>query len=91
MAAQALGLCGDPKHVFESIMKEVNETTQGYIFLQGLNAFQYSHTDERLSMDDWIRFKNKKFREGDVATNFGYSQRIIDDAMDLFPHRRIVD
>jgi N-sulfoglucosamine sulfohydrolase len=91
MAAQALGLCGDPRHAFESIMKEVNATSQGYVFLQGINAFQYSHTDDLLSMNDWIRFKNKKFSDGDVATDFGFNQRIIDDAIGLFPERRIVD
>lgn len=91
MAAQALALCGDPEHAFESIMKEVNETDQGYVFLQGINAFQYSHTDDRLSMDDWTRFKEKIFSDGDVATNFGFAGRIIEDAMGLFPKRRIVD
>ena len=91
MAAQALALCGEPENAFESIMKEVNETDQGYVFLQGINAFQYSHTDDRLSMEDWTRFKTKKFSDEDVATNFGFSQRIIDDAMTLFPNRRIVD
>lgn len=91
MAAQALGLSGDPERAFEFIMKEVNDTKQGYVFLLGLNAFQYSHTDNKLSLEDWKRFKEKKFPDGDIVTGFGYPQRIIDDAIELWPERRKVD
>lgn len=91
MAAQALGLCGDPDRAFTALIKEVNETDQGYVLLQALNAFQYSHTDNLLTLNDWERFKEKKFPEGDVGSGFGYPQRIIDDALKLWPKRRIVD
>jgi len=90
MAAQALGICGDPAIAFNAIMKEVNNTDNGYVFLQGLNAFQYSRTDDRLTLDDWKRFKEKKFPEGDVGSSFGYPQRIINDAIELWPERRKV-
>ncbi|MEL7586447.1 MAG: sulfatase-like hydrolase/transferase [Prolixibacteraceae bacterium] len=90
MAAQALGACGDPVTAFDFIMKEVNETEQGYVFLQGLNAFQYSCTDSLLSMEDWKRFKEKDFPRDDAGAGLGYHQRIIDDAMQLWPERRLV-
>jgi hypothetical protein len=62
MAAQALGVCGDPETSFHSIMKEATETAENYVFLQALSAFQYSQTDNRLTLDDWKRFKEKIFR-----------------------------
>ncbi|MBE0653980.1 MAG: sulfatase, partial [Bacteroidales bacterium] len=89
MAAQALGLCGDPDMAFQSIMKEINDAEQGYILLQGINALQYSHTDDRLSLDDWKRFQKIEFPEEDYGAS--YPQRIISDAIELFPDRRIVD
>ena len=91
MAAQALGLCGNPDMAFNTIMKEVNETNQGYVLLQALNAFQYSYTDTRLTLDDWKRFKDKKFPEDDEGSGLGYPQRIISDALELWPKRRKVD
>ncbi|MDN3690498.1 sulfatase-like hydrolase/transferase [Cyclobacterium jeungdonense] len=91
MAAQALGVRGDPDTAFEAIMKEANATDNGYVLLQALNAFQYSHTDGRLRLDDWQRFKDKEFAKGDPASDLGYPHRIIDDAMALFPDRRKVD
>lgn len=91
MAAQALGLSGDPDTAFEAIMQEANATDNGYVLLQALQAFQYSHTDDRLRMNDWQRFKDKGFAEGDPGSELGYPQRIIADAMALFPDRRKVD
>lgn len=91
MAAQALGVCGDPEDAFHGIMKEVNDTDQGYVMLLGLNAFQYSHTDNRLTREDWERFRRKKFAEDDEGSGLGYPQAIISDALKLWPDRRIVD
>jgi hypothetical protein len=93
MAAQALGLCGDADRSFETIMKEVNSTDNGYIFLLGLNAFQYSHTDDRLSREDWAGFKERTFPGTQATDNYGreYSHRIINEALELWPDRRIVD
>lgn len=91
MAAQALGVGGDPNTAFKAIMREANATDNGYVLLQALNAFQYSHTDDRLRLDDWKRFKEKKFAKGDPGSELGYPQRIIDDAIALFPARRKVD
>ncbi|WP_163378950.1 sulfatase [Cyclobacterium sp. SYSU L10401] len=90
MAAQALGVCGDPEAAFEAIMKEANATDNGYVLLQALNAFQYSYTDDRLKLEDWQHFKEKEFAEGDPGAELGYPQRIIDDAIALFPKRRKV-
>lgn len=90
MAAQALGVCGDPNTAFNTIMKEANETSQNYVFLQALNAFQYSKTDDRLTLDDWKKFKEKKFPDNDAAVRLGYPNRIIDDALGLWPQRRKV-
>ncbi len=91
MAAQALALCGDADTAFEAIMKEALATPHGYVLLQALNAFQYSHTDDRLSMEDWQNFKEKEFVANDPGAGLGYPQRIIDDAIALFPERRKVD
>lgn len=93
MAAQALGLCGDPDTAFTAIMKEAKETNLGYVFLFAINAFQYSHTDDRLTRKDWEAFKKQGPRgsnHGDT-TGYGYARRIISDALDLWPDRRRVD
>lgn len=91
LAAQALGVCGDKDKSFDAIWKEVTQTDNGYVFLFGLNAFQYSHTDDRLTLEDWQKFGEQQFKEGDEGTFFGYGQRIIKDAIELYPTRRIVD
>ncbi|MCC6352776.1 MAG: sulfatase-like hydrolase/transferase [Verrucomicrobiae bacterium] len=93
MAAQALALCGDPDAAFAAILKESRETRCGYVFLQGLNAFQYSHTDDRLKQEDWRAFGKKRAdgAPGADATGFGYAQRIVTDALAIWPDRRRVD
>lgn len=90
MAAQALALCGDPDVAFEALLKEATATRNGYVLLLALNAFQYSHTDERLTLSDWKNFKQKQFPDKDPGSDLGYPQRIIDDAIALFPKRRKV-
>jgi len=91
MAAQALALCGDPKAAFDVLMREARTTELGYVFLQTINAFQYSHTDDRLTRADWEYFKTraKKGAPGD-RTGWNYSLRIIDDALAIWPERRRV-
>lgn len=91
LAAQALGVSGDKDRSFDAIWKEVTHTDNGYVFLFGLNAFQYSHTDDSLTLEDWQKFGEQQFKEGDEGTFFGYGQRIIKDAIALYPTRRIVD
>jgi arylsulfatase A-like enzyme len=91
MAAQAIGVCGDGDTAFEAIMKEALATRNGFVLLQALNAFQYSHTDDRLTMQDWKSFKEKDFVKGDPGSDLDYPQRIIDDAITLYPDRREVD
>jgi N-sulfoglucosamine sulfohydrolase len=93
MAAQALGLCGDSDAAFTRLMKEAKATKIGYIFLFALNALQYSHTDNRLTKEDWQAFKQQAARAPKEADPFGYDYagRIINDALALWPERRTVD
>jgi len=93
MAGQALGLCGDPEVAFKTIYKEATETKDGYISLFALNAFQYSHTDDRLSKEDWRKFNKKETQKSGIydTTGFSYSKRIIQEAIALWPKRPVVD
>lgn len=93
IAAQALGLCGDPDAAFETILMEARKTEHGYVLLQALNALQYSHTDDRMKQEDWRAFEK---REPDKQaaldpTGFDCAQRIVRDALALWPERRRVD
>lgn len=90
VASQALAVCGHPEFAFESLIKEVDQTRNTYVLLLVLNAFQYGSIDERLTLDDWRRFKEKKFPENDADAELGYPQRIIADAISLWPERRKV-
>jgi arylsulfatase A-like enzyme len=93
MAAQALGRCGDPDAAYAAIRREAEETDNGYVFFHALCAFQYSHTDDRLTLADWTAFGNREFRKLDGVDHSGpeYARRIIDDAISIFPRRRRVD
>lgn len=93
MAAQALALSGDKKTAFQYLYNETRNARDGFVFLFGLNALQYSHTDAFLTKQDWEYFKAKKFTTDDAIDKFGkeYSNRIIDDALALWPNRRMVD
>jgi N-sulfoglucosamine sulfohydrolase len=93
MAAQALGLCGDPDAAFRALRKEATQTTEGYVFLQAMNALQYSHTDDRLTREDWETFAKKEGRAGPGIDNTGFddAKRIIRDALKIWPARRRVD
>lgn len=93
LAAQALGLCGDPDSAFAALIKETQETNLGYVFLFALNAFQYSHTDNRLTKEDWEAFKTLASSASNQVDPFGYdyANRIINDALALWPERRKVD
>jgi arylsulfatase A-like enzyme len=90
LAAQALAVCGDPEFAYKSILKESNQTKNTYVLLLALNAFQYGLIDGRLTLDDWKSFEEKKFPENDADANLGYPQRIIADAISLWPERRKV-
>ncbi|WP_105047396.1 sulfatase family protein [Polaribacter butkevichii] len=93
IAAQALALSGDDKLAFEYLDNETKNARDGYVFLFGLNALQYSHTDKYLTKKDWLAFKKQQFNTDDKIDRFGkeYSKRIINDALNLWPERRIVD
>ena len=75
------------------ILKEANEAADGYVLLLAINAFQYSHTDERLTKEHWqaLRKRGANKQAGVDNTGFGYARRIIDDALKLWPKRRKVD
>lgn len=93
MAAQALGRCGDAEAAFEAIKREATHATDGYVLLTALNAFQYSHTDDRLTQADWREYGKmipKKSRDFD-AHGYEYAGRMIDDALAIWPKRRPVD
>ncbi|WP_139956604.1 sulfatase family protein [Flavicella sediminum] len=91
--AQALAVSGDKKNAFAYLYDDTKSARDGFVFLFGLNALQYSHTDEYLTKQDWVFFKNKKFTTDDAVDKFGkeYSKRIINDAIKLWPQRRRVD
>jgi arylsulfatase A-like enzyme len=93
MAAQALGLCGDAAAAFQAIDREVRTTSDGYVLFHGVNAFQYSHTDDRLTREDWLRLAGRETPKGAPGdpTGFEYTQRIVRDALTLWPERRRVD
>ena len=93
MAAQALGVSGHPDQAFEILLKEANETPDGYAFLFALNALQYSHTDDRLTKANWETFQQKLEDKKTAPDPFGYDYagRIIEDALALWPERRVVD
>jgi len=93
MAAQALGVSGDPDTAFNAIRREMGKTEDGYVFLFALNAFQYSHTDDRLTLQDWKSFEQMAGSGKPGADRYGweYAQRLIQDAIGLWPKRRRVD
>lgn len=91
IAAQALGRCGDPDTAYQALRKEIDATRDGYVFFYALNALQYAQLDDRLTLDDWKAFKAMKFPDNPDHFGAQMPQRIISDAIELFPKRRIVD
>ncbi len=93
MAAQALGLCGDPDAAYKALQKEAHATESGYVFLLALNAFRYAHIDTQLTLEDWKSFQNKKIPKGpaDDPNGQGYANRIIKESIARWPNRRPVD
>ena len=93
MAAQALGLCGDAEPALQQLLKECHEARDGYLLLQGINALQYAHLDDRLTKDDWLALKTITFDKKKGLINYGesYSHRLINEAHSLWPDRRKVD
>ncbi|UMB54093.1 sulfatase [Lutibacter sp. A64] len=93
IAAQALAMSGAKQKAFNYLYKETKNARDGYVFLFGLNALQYSHTDEYLKKQDWLDFQKQTFETDDAIDKYGkeYSKRIITDALALWPNRRTVD
>jgi hypothetical protein len=90
IAAQALAVSGDPDTAFRAIYREARATNDAYVFLFALNAFQYSHTDDRLTRDDWEQFQ-KKETSIPYALPAGLAQRIVTYALENWPERAVVD
>ena len=90
MAAQALAWSGDPDTAFDTIYREADLTDHAYVFLLALNAFQYSHTDDRLTREDWERYQEKStpIPRGPGA---GFAQRMVTYALENWPERPVVD
>jgi N-sulfoglucosamine sulfohydrolase len=89
MAAQALALNGDPEAAFASLYKEAALSSEGYVFLLALNAFQYGKIDDKLELEDWKILHNKKFTPSPGADQNGIesSKIIIETALKLWPER----
>ncbi len=92
MAAQALALCGDKNAAFNALYKEAMDTSLPYVFLQALAGFQYGKVDERLSLEDWNKFRAKEFNEEDIMdrTSVSFAHALIDDAIQIYPETRKV-
>jgi N-sulfoglucosamine sulfohydrolase len=90
IAAQALAGSGDPDTAFDAIYREARATDDAYVFLFALNAFQFSHTDDRLTREDWQQFQKKK-TSGPYALPAGLAQRIVTYALQHWPERAVVD
>jgi N-sulfoglucosamine sulfohydrolase len=91
MAAQALGIKGNKEEAFRAILKELYETGRVHVFLFGLNALQYSHADRLMTLAEWEKLKKVTFPDDEEEAAFAFHQRIINDAIDLWPERRAVD
>ena len=93
MAAQALGVCGEPNHAFQVLSREARSAQSGYAFLLALNAIRYAHLDDQLTLEDWKAFREKRLPEGPHhdPNGLAYVRRIIDDAIAIWPERRKVD
>jgi hypothetical protein len=92
MAAQALGLCGDPDAAFRTLKDIALETQSPTVFLQAINAIQYSLLDDRLTLGDWNKFSEREIMEspGKDMFNREYAQRIITHAIEHWPERYTV-
>jgi len=93
MAAQAIGLCGDPELAFRTIYAEAENTKLSYIFLQALSAFQIAHVDDKLTLEDWKKMKTRKNEKTKGIDNLGFSlsSRLIEDAISNWPKRARID
>jgi hypothetical protein len=92
MAAQALGRFGDINEAYKTIDREAMNTPSPSVFLQAVNALQYSHGADLMDLEDWKRYRERALDTlpGMDMTNRGYAQRIIDDALELWPDKRRV-
>ena len=93
MLAQTLAASGKKEKAFAIIFDELLRTEDGYDFLFGLNAIQYGHMDDLMTKKDWYALEDQRLSISDKETQFGiiYSERIISDALSLWPRKRKVD
>lgn len=91
MAAQALGRCGDPDTAYLTLRKEIDATRNSHVMLYALNALQYAHLDNRLTRKDWQSLLEKKLEKTKDTSGKDGVNRIITEAIELFPKRGRVD
>ncbi len=93
MAAQSLGLLGERDFAFQAIIKEIEATNDASIVHTGLNALWYSHMDDMLTKEYWLRIGSHSYPRnlGIDQAVAAYVNRMVDDAIKLFPERRKVN
>lgn len=91
IAAQALGRCGDPDTAYQTLRKEIDATRNSHVMLYALNALQYAHLDNRLTREDWQSLLKKRLEKTEDNSGEDGINRIIKEAIELFPNRRRVD
>ena len=71
---------------------EISGNIKSVPVFPAINALQYSGTDERLTKEDWEGFQQICDDKGDApdALGFGFAARIVRDALELWPERRLV-
>jgi arylsulfatase A-like enzyme len=92
MAAQALGVLGSREAAFRAIDQAAMETASPTVFLHAINALQYSFAEDMLELGDWHRYRDRTIDTlpGVDMTNRAYADRIMDDALEIWPAKRKV-
>jgi N-sulfoglucosamine sulfohydrolase len=76
-----------PTPPIATLRKEIDATRNGYVFFHALNALQYAHLDDRLTIEDWKSFEAKQLPANPDHFGAEMAQRIITDAIELLPER----
>ena len=92
MAAQALGFMGNREAAFRAMDQVAMETHSPSVFLHAINALQYGRAEGLMEVGDWQRYKERSMDTlpGMDMTNRAYADRIIDDALEIWPAKRKV-
>ena len=93
-AATALAAAGGTAAdlAYESLLREAAAPGDGYVLLYSLNALQITGLDARLQRSHWQAFRQTANQPKPATDPTGYdiTKRLIEDALTLFPQRRIV-